>query len=239
MPKRLVSVESRSLQLHDQLCAYQLKRSSIRRTLALLVGRQGLVVHAPWRLSLHEIEHFIHAKSAWIWAKLQHYATQNNSSWVWHNDMRLLYLGREINLNVSNHSRQISLVGDVLHVPSLAPEKIIAWYKTEAVRIFQMRLAEFSPRLDKLPSALSLTNARTRWGSCTSAGVIRLHWRLIQATMAEIDYVLVHELAHMKHMNHGVRFWQRVETLLPDYQQPHRQLRQVGHRYHDMCTELS
>jgi hypothetical protein len=229
----------RTLQLQESLCIYQLKRSSRRRTLALLVGKQGLVVHAPWRLSLHEIERFIHAKSAWIWSKLQRYVTQDVSAWVWRNDMRLLYLGREIILSVSNHSRHISLVGDVLHVPNLAPEKIIAWYKAEAVRVFQMRMAEFVPRLDKLPSALRLTNARTRWGSCTNAGVIRLHWRLIQATMAEIDYVLAHELAHMKHMNHGVKFWQQVETLLPDYQQSHRLLRQVGHRYHEMCTELS
>jgi hypothetical protein len=211
----------------------------MRRTLALSVGRQGLVVHAPWRLSLHEIEYFIYAKSAWIWEKLQHYAMRDVPEWVWCNDMRLLYLGREIVLSVSNRSRHISLIDNVLHVPTLAPEKIIAWYKTEAVRVFQMRLAGFAPQLNKLPSALRLTNARTRWGSCTSGGVIRLHWRLIQATMAEIDYVLVHELAHMQHMNHGAGFWQRVEALLPDYQQPHGQLRQIGHRYHDMRTELS
>ncbi|MFA5171221.1 MAG: SprT family zinc-dependent metalloprotease [Sulfuriferula sp.] len=239
MPKRLVSIESRTLCLQNQLCAYQLKRSSARRTLALSVGKQGLIVHAPWRLSVTEIERFAHAKSTWIWEKLQHYATRTAHEWAWCDGMRLLYLGREIVLNVSSHSHQVVLIDDVLHVPTLSPEKIVAWYKHEAMRIFQLRLAGFSPQLDKLPSALRLTNARTRWGSCTSAGVIRLHWRLIQASMAEIDYVLAHELAHMTHMNHAARFWQRVAVLLPDYQQPHQQLRQAGHRYHDMCTELS
>jgi hypothetical protein len=239
MHKRLVSVEARTLDLLDQPCVYQLKRSSARRTLALSVGKNGLVVHAPWRMDRKEIERFVQSKSAWIWQKLQHYATRTVNEWVWRDGMRLQYLGREIVLNVSGHFRQINLIDDVLHVPDLLPEKIIAWYKREAMRIFHLRLAEFAPRLDKLPSALRLTNARTRWGSCTSTGVIRLNWRLVQASMAEIDYVLAHELAHMTQMNHSVQFWRQVGVLLPDYQQPHQRLRQMGHRYHDMDTELS
>ncbi len=239
MSKRLVSVESRTLYIQNQPCAYQLKRSNARRTLALSVGKQGLVVHAPWRLSVTEIEHFAHAKSSWIWEKLQHYATRTVREWAWRDGMRLLYLGREIVLNVSSHSQQVVLIDDILHVPALSPKKIVAWYKHEAMRVFQWRLAEFAPQLDKLPTALRLTNARTRWGSCTSVGVIRLHWRLIQASMEEIDYVLAHELAHMTHMNHAAGFWQRVGVLLPDYRQPHLQLRRAGYRYHDMCTELS
>lgn len=239
MHKRLVSIEARTLDLHDQPCVYQLKRSNARRTLALSVGKNGLVVHAPWGMDLKEVERFVQSKSAWIWLKLQHYATQSVTEWRWHDGMRLQYLGREIILNVSDHSRQVILVDDVLHAPDLLPEKIIAWYKREAMRIFHWRLAEFAPRLDKLPSALRLTNARTRWGSCTSAGVIRLHWRLVQASMAEIDYVLAHELAHMTQMNHGAKFWRQVGVLLPDYQQPHQHLRLTGRRYHDMDTELS
>ncbi|MEQ1668538.1 MAG: SprT family zinc-dependent metalloprotease [Sulfuriferula sp.] len=239
MPKRRVSEETRTLCLQDQPCAYQLKRSSARRTLALSVGQRGLIVHAPWQLAQSQIDVFMQEKAAWILAKLQYYSTRLSTAWEWRNGMVLRYLGDDIRLDVSTHSRAIVMMDGVLHVPTLSVKKILGWYQRAALGVFQQRLAVFAPRLDKQP-VLCLSNARTRWGSCTSTGVVRLHWRLVQASLAEIDYVLAHELAHLTHMNHSPQFWQRVADLYPGYQQPHQQLRQHGHLYHQMVlTELS
>lgn len=239
MLKRRISEEARTLCLQNQPCAYQLKRSSARRTLALSVGKRGLVVHAPWKLALTQIEAFMQDKATWILAKMAYYSTRLSTDWEWRDGMVLRYLGDEIRLNVSAHSREIMLIDNVLHVPVLSVKKILGWYQRAALSVFQQRLEIFAPSLDKQP-VLCLSNARTRWGSCTSTGVVRLHWRLVQASLAEIDYVLAHELAHMAHMNHSPRFWQRVAELYPDFQQPHQQLRQDGYLYHQMmATELS
>lgn len=239
MSKRRVSKESRMLCLQNQPCVYQLKRSSVRRTLALSVGKHGLVVYAPWQLALAQIETFMQDKASWILAKLQYYSTRLSTDWEWRDGMVLRYLGSDIRLCVSTNYREIALVDGVLQVPLLSQKKILGWYQRVALSVFQQRLALFSVKLHKQP-VLCLSNARTRWGSCTSTGVVRLQWRLVQASLAEIDYVLAHELAHMTHMNHSPRFWQRVAELYPNYQQPHQQLRQNGYLYYQMVvTELS
>ena len=78
------------------------------------------------------------------------------------------------------------------------------------------------------PSGLQLSSARTRWGSCTAAGVIRLNWRLLQAPPAVLDYVMAHELAHLEHMNHSPAFWAETARLYPDWQTARRWLKQHG-----------
>jgi hypothetical protein len=238
MRKRQQNSESRSIALPQITCDYQLKRSNARRTLALSVGKQGLVVHAPWSLPLMQIEQFMLDKSTWIWAKLQAQTLRTASVWSWYDGMPLRYLGIEIRLHVSAHCREIALIDGILQVPELSAVKVLRWYRQAAMAVFQQRLAVFATQLTRLP-VLRLTNARTRWGSCTSAGVVRLHWRLVQASVSEIDYVLAHELAHLTYMNHSPQFWQRVAELYPVYQQPHRRLREQGHVYHQMVAELS
>jgi hypothetical protein len=76
---------------------------------------------------------------------------------------------------------------------------------------------------------LSLSSAATRWGSANANGSVRLHWRLIEHSLATIDYVVVHELAHLREMNHGPRFWRLVESVLPDYREARLRLRRAGH----------
>ncbi len=128
----------------------------------------------------------------------------------------------------------VSLVAAELHValPAQALEAQIrdavqAWLQGEARRLLGDRLALLAARMNAKPAGLSLSSARTQWGSCTHDGRIRLNWRLIHFALPVIDYVVAHELAHLKEMNHGPRFWNTVAELLPGFEEAREQIRGV------------
>ena len=117
-------------------------------------------------------------------------------------------------------------------LPADAPEgqwqaAVLRWLQTLARRHFTARLDQLAPVLGVRWSRLSLTNARTRWGSASSDGSIRLHWRLMQLAPELADYVIVHELAHLHEMNHSPRFWAIVAAAMPDYQRHQQALKQI------------
>lgn len=105
---------------------------------------------------------------------------------------------------------------------------VCRFFQREAALRFPSRLAELARACRRQPSGLQLSSARTRWGSCTAAGVIRLNWRLLQAPPAVLDYVIAHELAHLEHMNHSPAFWAETARLYPDWQTARRWLKQHG-----------
>lgn len=238
MRKPQRSSELRKIVLHGTSRQYNLKRSTARATLTLTVSGQGLVVHAPWTLPLLHIERFVLDKASWIAEKLARHVLLESVAPCWHDGMKLLYLGEEIVVEAGAHIQAVALEDRVLYVPALTDlgTAVPAWYQSAALGYFQARFAQFMPLLPRQPSQLKLSNARTRWGSCTRDGVIRLNWRLIQASTEEIDYVLAHELAHLSHMNHSAGFWRELMRIYPDYQRPHDLLRMHGHRYYRISS---
>jgi predicted metal-dependent hydrolase len=104
---------------------------------------------------------------------------------------------------------------------SATPEQVRAavqvWLMREAKRLFRERLDHFAPQLQVQWRSLALSNARTRWGSARMDGAIRLNWRLIHFQQTVIDYVVAHELSHLREMNHSPRFWDTVRSVVPDY----------------------
>ena len=110
--------------------------------------------------------------------------------------------------------------------PSQVRDAAQAWLMRQARRIFTERLDHFAPRLGVRWKKLSLSNAATRWGSASADGGIRLHWRLVHLRMPVIDYVVAHELSHLRVMDHSQRFWDTVESVVPDYHQLRRQLKE-------------
>ena len=108
--------------------------------------------------------------------------------------------------------------------PERLRDVVQSWLQREARRLFEARTAHFAERLGVQVTRLSLSSAKTRWGSANAGGAIRLHWRLVQYPLATIDYVVAHELAHLREMNHGPRFWAVVGSVVPDYRAARRQL---------------
>jgi predicted metal-dependent hydrolase len=118
-----------------------------------------------------------------------------------------------------------------VQVPLLAEEQHIkasvqVWLKQQAEQHFRQRLDHFAPMLQVRWTRLALSNAATRWGSAKSDGSIRLNWRLMHLQPAVLDYVVVHELSHLREMNHGPRFWSTVHSVMPDYLGLRKQLKE-------------
>lgn len=107
-------------------------------------------------------------------------------------------------------------------------EAVQSWLQRQARRVFEERCALYAPRLGVRVSRLSLSSAATRWGSASADGSVRLNWRLVHHALPVVDYVVVHELAHLREMNHSPAFWDVVRSVVPDYEARRQALRGDG-----------
>ena len=221
----------RRIQLGPHSLEFELRRST-RRSIGFMIDDAGLRVTAPKRITLAEIDNAIRAKQRWILTKLgergeRRAQRQKKAPVEWIDGARLPYLGQDITLRLEDAARSHCIFDAdalVLRVGVVAglqewqlKERVKIWYREQAARIFAERMAHYAPLLGVRYSALSLSSAGTRWGSCTVGGSIRLNWRLVHFPLALIDYVVAHELAHLREMNHSARFWATVESVYPDY----------------------
>ena len=231
----------RQLQLQNGLLAYTLLRST-RRTIGFVISDSGLRVTAPRWVLLRDIEQAIRGKEAWITAKLQQReerATQlRRLQMEWRDGARLPYLGGALTLRL--HPAPKAAVhhdegaGELaIHLPEGAEEQALRdivkdWLQRQARKVFAERLPVYARQLGVQYHAFRLTSARTQWGSCTAAGTIRLNWRLMHFHPEQIDYVIAHELAHLREMNHSPRFWALVESVFPNHAAARKILRERG-----------
>jgi predicted metal-dependent hydrolase len=207
---------------------YELRRSR-RRTIGFYVDDTGLRVTAPRWVTLADIDAALADKERWILRKLvewrEHAQRRERLTVRWEDGGTVAFLGRTLTMRLDAATRRAALDGDTLRVglPADAePERLRAavqtWLQGQAREVFAQRLPIYSARLGQAPTRWRLSSARTRWGSCAPDGSIRLNWRLVHFPMEIVDYVVAHELAHLKEMNHGPRFWATVQALLPEYE---------------------
>ncbi len=226
------------LHLAGQWVAYDLRRSR-RRSIGFMVGPEGLSVNAPRWVSQGEIESVLQAKAGWIQRKLMEQrerARRVHAARVdWRDGVGIPFLGETVIvvLDARVTGAQLNTAAQALPgVPHLtlhlglpqaaAAEQIRdavqSWLQRQARRVFEERCALYAPRLGVHMKRLSLSSAATRWGSANADGSIRLNWRLVHFRLPTIDYVVAHELAHLKEMNHSPAFWGVVRSLLPEYE---------------------
>lgn len=229
---KLTEVEQRATILAGKTITYTLKRSSKRRSIALRIDARGLTVSMPLRASEHWLNDVLQNKAGWVVEKLADWQERQVSTPQWLDGELIPYLGEVLILRVGQFPSSVQCEGGELRVFArnvsdvVRIEKSVSrWYRQQAMLLFAERVAHFSSVLDVAPVSVGLTNAKTRWGSCTSRGMIRLNLRLIQLPMYLIDYVVVHELAHLREMNHSAAFWQVVARACPDYMRLRRELK--------------
>ncbi len=237
---------NRELVVDARRIAFLFARSR-RRSIGFLVGAEGLSVRAPKWVTLRDVDAAVREKGAWIVAKLvaqgERTAKLRATRMVWRDGASVAYLGDAVTIVLDAHSglaegEAIVREGDGLSagarlfigLPRDAGEDRIrdavqSWLQREARRVFAARADHFAERLGVRVTRLSLSSAETRWGSANANGAVRLHWRLIHHPLATIDYVVAHELAHLREMNHSPRFWKVVESVVPDYEQQRARLR--------------
>ena len=222
----------RQLNVGNDPIRYTLRRAR-RRSIGFTIDDRGLTIAAPRWVSLAEIEAAIAEKQRWIRRKMVEWREWRARQPLPHvhfgDGGTLLLLGRTVRLRLRPAAERTQLAqgaGDTeLHValPVQASEAqvrdaVLSWLKAEARRVLDGRLQLLAAGLDARPRSWSLSSARSQWGACTQDGHIRLNWRLVHFSLPVIDYVVAHELAHLKEMNHSPHFWRTVGELLPGFE---------------------
>jgi len=219
---------------------FQLIRSKRRRkTISLYIKEDGrIVICVPYHTPKGEIEGFIKERESWVIKKIsekERSIKETEKAFI--PGEKFLYLGESYPLEIGDTNQKglplkLSFGKFILDKDHLeeARDVFIHWYKREAKEKIEGRVHYFSNRLQLFPKGLKITSAKYRWGSCSRDSRLSLSWRIIMAPLSVIDYVLIHELVHIKEKNHSKRFWTYLETILPDYRKHRLWLKENGHR---------
>ena len=206
-----------------------------RRTISLIVENDGtLTVRAPKRTPNVTIQGLVKAKEKWI-IKKQNQVKAANARYQQKKFIegeQFLYLGKLYPLKiVDTGNEQLDFNGKFLISKSAirnAEGLFIDWYRQQAHSVILERVKKYSRKFNLKYKHLKITSAKKRWGSCSSNGSLNFPWRLVMAPIQIIDYVVVHELAHLKEQNHSKKFWREVEKMMPTYKHRRQWLKEKG-----------
>jgi predicted metal-dependent hydrolase len=221
-------------------------RRARRRSIGFVVGPEGLSVSVPRWVGVTEVDSALQDKRGWILRKLREQrerAQRLQAARIdWRDGTELPFLGEPVIIVLDARATGAVLDNGADGLPGVprrllrvglphtaTPEQIRdavqSWLQRQARRIFEERCALFAQRLNVRVRRIGLSSAATRWGSANADGSIRLNWRLVHFGLPIIDYVVAHELAHLREMNHSPAFWEVVRSVLPDYEQSRLALR--------------
>ncbi len=213
---------------------YLLKRRQ-RRSLGLKVTFDGLVVHAPFLMSKNKINALLLNKTKWLLSKIRSIEPSPPSFSVSNNETFKL-LGCEISIKTKIGSiRIINISSNICSITykendsdAQVKQFFHRWLKQYALDFFSERVQFYCKKNGFTSGKVFISNAKTRWGTCNSKTDIRLNWRLIQAPLDVIDYVICHELSHTRFMNHSHQFWHLVSSVCPNYKVSETYLKNQG-----------
>jgi predicted metal-dependent hydrolase len=203
---------------------YTLTRSR-RKTVALYIRDGGVEVRAPLKVPKRDIDKFVASKERWITehlAKSQATAEQREAFTLNYGDT-VIFRGRSYPITAKIGARA-GFDGEAFYMPTdLSLEQIkstvVQRYRRLAKLHLTERVSHYANLMNVSTTAVKVNGAKTRWGSCSGKNSLNFSWRLVLADDAVIDYVVVHELAHIKEHNHSPRFWAVVEGVLPNYKE--------------------
>jgi predicted metal-dependent hydrolase len=238
VPEPPLPAGHRRLRLDEHTLDYRLLRSK-RRTIGFLIDDEGLRVTAPRWVTVAEIELTITEKRAWIFKKINEQRERSvrrlQPPMEWRDGARLPYLGADIVVRIADaantgirfdeQTRELHVSLPMSATEQQLKDRVQGWLQAEAKRVFAERLDIYASKLGVTFKGFALSSASTQWGSCTADGRIRLNWRLMHFALPNIDYVVAHELSHLREMNHGPQFWATVQSLLPEFETARKTLR--------------
>jgi predicted metal-dependent hydrolase len=209
---------------------------SKRRSLSLEITSEArLIIRAPNRMHMEKIFEIVREKRNWIWKKQQEMRMKKIEVQpkAFHTGETFLFLGQEYPLQIVNNTRiPLTLERHFLlseKYQHKAKEIFEKWYREEAKVMLTEKVQIFAEKAGVSVRSIKINSAQKRWGSCAASGNINFSWRLVLAPEFVVDYVVAHEVAHRKEMNHSPRFWSVVASLHPDYKQAKKWLRENGH----------
>jgi len=214
---------------------YQLTRSK-RKTIGLYIRNGCVEVRAPLKMPKCDIDKFVMSKEKWINDRLACSKEQaaRRDDFALDYGHFVIYRGKEYPI-VAKDGNRIGFDDVRFYMPpGLSPEQIKSYcvqiYRLLAKRDLTDKVIYYAEQMYVMPSAIKINGAKTRWGSCSAKKSLNFSWRLIMACDEVIDYVVIHELAHITEMNHSARFWAVVGNVAPDYRERRKLLKVLQKR---------
>ncbi|WP_233218708.1 M48 family metallopeptidase [Deinococcus arcticus] len=208
------------------------QRSGRRRTVALQVAPGAVTLYAPARLTAAQLQTILDTRRDWVARHLAEFAARPAGRPAPHEGQRLPFLGEDLQLRLSPAVRAPLRDGQQLILPAAGPEAALEiWTRRACAAPYRTLVAHYAARLgaaDRL-GRVTVSGARTRWGSCAARGDIRLHWKLSRAPLPVLHYVALHEAAHLLELNHSARYWAHVARVMPDWAAHRVWLKAYGH----------
>lgn len=219
----IATAPTESLQVEEMLV--EVRRSERRKVLQLTVDRGGeLIVSAPPGVNRNELSDFVREKRFWIYTKLaekdsrqqpaggKEFVTGEAFSYLGRSYRLLLVNKQDVPLKLSNGRFRL-----VRSEAKTGREHFIGWYAEHGLSWVERRAQPWANRMKLTPKSIGLRELGFRWGSCSNGGAINFHWATMSLPPSVIDYVIVHELAHLTHRNHTAEFWKLVERTMPEF----------------------
>jgi hypothetical protein len=215
-----------------------------RKSIGIKISpKDGIIIHSPKGIKPDDIIKTLKTKSSWILKKLDE--VKNIKKTVitkkFINGEKLLFLGEEHSLeifynpNIKNTNISIDYGKIILESKTDNADRIKnhleQWYKIKGLEIILERIFHYQPFFTIKPNVVKVKTQKSRWGTCNSKKNLYFNWKIIMAPIEIVDYLVVHEMAHLVHMNHSSKFWNFVEKILPDYKSSRKILKKNGHIY--------
>lgn len=208
--------------------------------MTLLINSEGfVVVRAPFRTPDSEIDRFYQSKKSWIAKKLAGREAREETAVrpkQFISGEEFYYLGDAYPLEISDSScsrKSLALFHGKFILPGEkqphAKDEFTNWYKRRAREVIEERVRFWGARFELEPAGITITSSWQRYGSCSPKNRLSFSWRLIMAPYPVIDYIIAHELAHIREKNHSRKFWTYLETLMPGYKTQKRWLNDNSH----------
>lgn len=227
--------QSLQIYLGGRLISYSVRYSVRAKNISIRVSPDsGLEVVVSGSIRAYNIESALKGRESWITAKLDHFDRLREKK---KSSRQAMFMGREYSLVPVIRHGAIPAVkmldGKILvTIPGDSPETLAGvleeWYRTQAKTIFEERVRAINKEAGHRVNRIFIRGQKTRWGSCSQLGNLSFNWRLVMAPAEVIDYIVIHELSHLKEMNHSAGFWRLVGNLCPDYKKHRKWLRENG-----------
>lgn len=225
---------------------YEIKKGNRIKTVAIHINPTGYItVLSPQSLDEEKIRMILHKKARWIIEKQEQIKKNRNSNSgkQFVSGESFPYLGRYYRLKVmksiTETEEKCRMVGGRLAVEvngksdsengrTAIKKALMDWYLQHAEEKIRERASRFARLIGRWPASIKIKNQEKRWGSCSRTGIIRFNWKIIMAPISIMDYVIVHELCHLISPQHSSRFWQKVQSVIPDYKKRRDWLKEAG-----------
>lgn len=223
---------------------YTLKCSAKRRTVSLSIRAGEISVNAPVGVCLQELQTWLASKQAWVQSKLQqqseHAAEIPKRLYSDGEQLRFLGVDYPLQIQAAARSKVVFCTKQGFSV-ELGPSRgdkgsaervqqlLQAWYKRQALQLLSAKTEQLCAQMGLVFDSVIVRRTKSKWGHCTSKGVIQYNWLILVAPNAVVDYLVAHEVCHLRHHNHSRAFWDLVESVCPDYRESKAWLQRYGH----------